>query len=304
MRRHRHGHGERRKLWRKKVGAHYDGVRAGSKRLRGTPLDRSKSIDLLQDYIATVSEYTNSTSPIVASGSTDILAALSRCDKLNQSGQNIIFEFNKVFPDVSEDFKDIVEKLAEHNGKLTSAFIGALTEFASVFSNYMKEVLSEGDKKEVDFKPVLEKLQKLTNIVAEASNNSAATQEELDTVLVLNLIYLYLSNAVHGITGCSLEVLHKVAYTRRQNYRVRESIKSLLSSVDISLALQAVKGGVSPLNQSVKEVLTNVSKITKELSKTFNRILGRLDKIDSKNSTKNGKDSISTKTNVVQNPQP
>ncbi|KAG4071180.1 hypothetical protein HA402_001170 [Bradysia odoriphaga] len=268
--------------WKEGVQKHYIGISEANAKLRGTELDRTNAIESLQEYITKLIYFANSNSNILATASRAILSSLSRCNKLNRSGRNIISEFVKVLPAIVEDFNDIASKLSDQIGELEACtFTDAVSDLGNAFSRYMKEILkisrSFGRKQEVDYKPVLQKLQNLMNVIVligeTVNKNCEATQERLETVAVLNLIFFYLANAVQGITGCALEVL------REQHCSTPQGFKSCSVLLDDTLqqVLQAVKAVVFPLEKSLKGLLTVVSNTAKALNSALTHIFGLID---------------------------
>lgn len=199
---------------------------------------------------------------------------------LNESGLNIIFQFEKVFLGIIEDFNKIIGTLSAHIGEVTRYLTTAVSDLGREFSKYMKEFLESCTqfecKKKVDYECVLRKLQVLMNTVAlidETLFNNCqgeATQEVREAVMVSNLIYFYLAIAVQGINSCALDVLYD------RECALSQSTKSASYSFDFALIEigQAVWDMTFPFEKGLEKLLTTFVNVTMALNTAIKDIFG------------------------------
>ncbi|XP_037037813.1 uncharacterized protein LOC119075470 [Bradysia coprophila] len=267
--------------WRKGVQDFYDGCRAASKSFSGKAFEVADStLDSIAQVITKLIEFTDSNSTILQSSSTNMLESISRNNRLNGTSLNIAIEFEKVFPIEVKEFNDVAKKLSEHIGELTCSFTNAVSDFGAELSKFMREFLQScrlfNCKKRVDFKCVLKKYQKLTNIIALIDDtllnkcDGEVTQDAYDSILVFHLIYLYMGLSVTGINSCVLDVLHD-----RKCY-VSESVKfcSLSFEYAIVQVVQAVSGVVTSSIDSIKGLLKVFVDIAATLNAVVKGVLG------------------------------
>ncbi|XP_037040138.1 uncharacterized protein LOC119077082 [Bradysia coprophila] len=273
--------------WKQDIQNYYNGCRTATWEFRGKAYCLADSVvNSLEEFLTKLIFFTNSNSTIVTTSSTTMLNTLSKCKKLNRSGMNIIFEFQKVLPAIIKDFNEVATKLSNHIGELTSSFTKVLGSLGSVFTNFMKEFLENCRlfkcEKQVDYKPVLKKCQKLMNTVALIGETllneceAEATQEVYDAVLVLDLICLYMAIAVPGINSCVMDVLYE------HDYPISKYVKSSALVFDYALVelTKAVSAIVFPITKTVQNLLTVFVNITMSLNKLAIDILGLFDGVE------------------------
>lgn len=230
-------------------------------------------------YLTKLIYFTSSNSTVLTSSSNAILDSLSKCNKLERSGLNIVKEFHKVVLGLVEELNELViTKLSYIIGELTGPVNDALNDLGFTFSNFMREFLQSGltgFRKEVDYEPVLKQLQKLLNtvaLIAETLLNECelANREVNEAVTVLTLICVYFTIAVQGINTCVQDVLYEQKCTISQNI---ESCSMSLEYVVMEVT-QYVDSVTFPYTESIKALLTNLVNITLFLNGTWKQYLG------------------------------
>lgn len=255
--------------WAAGVEGHYKGCKTTINQFRGNAKEIGVSaVNTLAKYMTKLIYFDNTNSTIITTSCTAILNALSKCMYLNDSGLNIIYQFEKVFLAIVEDFSKVIEALSAHIGELARYLTAAVNDLGGEFSKYMKEFLESCElfecKKEINYECVRTKLQKLMNTVALIDETllnrceSEATPEVYEAVMVLNLLYFYLANAVQGINSCALDVLYDRECLVSQDSRSN----SLAFDYALTGIAQAVWDVTVPFEGSLVELLTVFVKIT------------------------------------------
>lgn len=248
--------------WKKGVQEFYDGCKNATRSFRGKAFEvADATVNSLEQFITKLIDFANSNSSILQSSSTDILKTMSKNNNLNRSSMNIVIQFEKVFSIQIKEFNEIAKKLSDHIGELTCTFTDAVTEFGTELSKFMKKFLQScrlfDCKKRVDFKCVLKKYQKLTNIVARIDDTllnecgENPSQEVYDSILVFHLIYFYMGLSVTGVNSCVLDLLYD------HKCYVSERVKSCTLSIEYGLVeiRQAVSAVVLTSIKSIKDML-------------------------------------------------
>ncbi|KAG4076673.1 hypothetical protein HA402_001960 [Bradysia odoriphaga] len=260
--------------WQEDVQDYHDGCERATSQYEGdaNPL-AAVVMDSFREFLTTVMEYANSNSTILSSSGKSILKSMRKCKKLDRSSIVILTEFEKVFPSVANDLKNVALKLSDHIGHLAESFKDAVQELNCVFSQYMRDLLFScrltGCKKKVDLEPSLKKLQKLMNLVALISetllkecNPSIEAQQ---SVLVLTTIFWWFQIVVQGINTAAMDILY------RKDFEVSQNIKSLSLSFDFVLVSIGV---VVPFITNIKEFLSVFVNITLALNTAIKDIFG------------------------------
>lgn len=230
-------------------------------------------------YLTKLIYFTSSNSTVLASSSNAILDSLSKCNKCERSGLNIIKEFHKVVLGLVEELNELViTKLSHIIGELTGPVTDALNDLGFTFSNFMREFLQSGltgFRKKVDYEPVLKQLQKFMNTVALISETllnecELANREVNEAVTVLTLICAYFTIAVQGINTCVQDVLYE------QECTISQTIESCSMSLEyvVMEVTQYVDSVTFPYTESIKALLTNLVNITLFLNTTWKQYLG------------------------------
>ncbi|KAG4074152.1 hypothetical protein HA402_014357 [Bradysia odoriphaga] len=267
--------------WKEGVQEFYNGCRKAADSFDKNAFEvADNTVKSLRQLVTKLDHFTYSNDTIVALNSQRILKSLSKCDKLGGNGMNIIVEYVKVFPGVVRDFGEVSENLFEHIGELTCSFKNAVKDLGAELSKFMREFVRcyrlPKCKKTVDYNSVLQKFQKLSNIVAQIDDTlvnkcgNEVTKEVYDSVLVLHLLYIYMGISVTGIDSCVLDVLYE------RNCYVSEETKSCVLSIEDALVklLQAVGAVVLTSVESITNLLKTVVNIVADLNAIVKNVLG------------------------------
>ncbi|XP_037037042.1 uncharacterized protein LOC119074841 [Bradysia coprophila] len=267
--------------WRKSVQEFYDGCRTASKSFRGKAYEvADNTLDSMAQVITKLIEFTDSNSTILQSSSTNILVSVSRNSRLNGTSINIATEFEKVFPTEVRELIVVANKLSKHIGELARSFTNAVRDFGTELSKFLRKFLQScrlfNCKKTVDFKCVLKKYQKLTNVVALIDDTllnkcgGDVSQEVYDSVLVFHLVYLYMGISLTGMNSCVLDVLYD-----HKGY-VSEGVKTCSLSFEYAIlqVVQAVSAVDTPSINSIKGLLKVFVDIATSLNAVVKGVLG------------------------------
>ncbi|KAG4074471.1 hypothetical protein HA402_015760 [Bradysia odoriphaga] len=219
---------------------------------------------------------TNSTLP---ANSNAMLVTMAKCNKMNKSALNIIFEFAQVLPTVVIDFKNVADNLSQYLGDLTCSFKEALDELGCVFKQVMEEFLLSckvsGCKLKVDYEPVFKKLQKLMNTVAFIAETALKNQCEIkpevqEAVTILSAQYWYFNIVVQGIYSCVMDTLYE------NECVVVQTTVSVSMSFNYALVAftQAMGTVVQPISKTINNFLATFVNITAALNTLVKDILG------------------------------
>ena len=272
--------------WAKGVQQYVDGCRNAVDEAFKYPKAKEMgdtTVTSLGKYIKKLMSFTNYNSTLVTSSVTSILTSLSTCQDLRESGLRIMIEFDKVWLPLINNFNEVATSLSPHIGDLTCVFTNDVSDFGKEFSNFQKAFIRRSRmiykcRKDVDYTPVLKKLQKLFNTLGLINDTllnkcESATEEVHESVMILDLIYAYLSIAVTGINSCWLDEQYK------NECHVADSLKSVSFSFETSLVLvvEAVCAITLPLEKSIKKLLSLFVNIVLALNTSVKVILGAVE---------------------------
>lgn len=273
--------------WVKGVEGHYWGCYGSVAKFNGKAKKEGDiAVHSLGQYLKKLIYFTDSNSTTVASSSTGILNALSKCINMKGNGVNLMFEFNKVFVSIVDDYANVAKPLGVHIGEdLVCSFRDALNKLGRVISNYMKEFIEScqlyGCRTKIDYECVLKELHKLMNIVAlinETLLNKCenASKEVHEAVMVLDLLYFYMAISVQGIYSCTLDALNN------RHIVVPRKLKSCSLSFEYALVelTKAICDVVLPSAKSITTLLTAFVNITLALNSTLKSTLGLVSGIE------------------------
>lgn len=209
-----------------------------------------------------------------------MLGALSKQDKLSNSSNTIIVEFEKVMPSLVDAYKEVVSNLSTATGTLTNCVNEAMSDLECSLKQiqYMNEFNqgdADGRKKEVNIQLVMKCVQKLTNIIAviaETAINKCdlATPEVQDALIVLSLILDHLSICVQGIIASSQAILQE----QKSKLPMVLRICSISMHVFIREITRSIGTITFPTVESVTKHLQNLVKLTKHLNDSLGKLFG------------------------------
>ncbi|XP_037040121.1 uncharacterized protein LOC119077075 [Bradysia coprophila] len=264
---------------KEKVQEYYDGCREVTWEFRGEAYVIADNVmKSFEDYLKKLFFFsgTNSTLP---ANSNAMLVTMGKCNKMNKSALNIIFEFEKVLPTVVIDFKNVADNLTPYLGDLTCSFKEALDELGCVFRQVMKDFLLSckltGCKLAVDYEPVFKKLQKLMNTVAfiaeTALKNKCEIKPEVqESVTILSAQFWYFNIVAQGIYSCVMDTLYE------NECVVVQTTTSVSMSFNYALVsfTQAISTVVQPISQTITGFLATFVNLTAALNTLVKDILG------------------------------
>lgn len=265
--------------WIEGVQAYYNGVRKASWNFRGPSKDLADAaVNSLADYMKKLIFFANSNSTVLNSSSKAMLESLSKCSKVGSSDFTIIDEFDKVLLGIVQDFTVIVSKLSPIIGELTCPFNKALNNFGCTQTRFMDEFLMcyvGGSVKRIDYAPVIEESQVLTNTVALIADTllnecKSATQDVYEAVTVLTLILDFVLIVTQGIDSCAQSVTYEEESVVPEKVEIC-SVTLVYLVVEVTQSITAV---TFPFVDSITTLLTNLVNITIQLNATLKDIFG------------------------------
>ncbi|KAJ6645907.1 hypothetical protein Bhyg_01116, partial [Pseudolycoriella hygida] len=258
----------------------YDGCKRVSTNLFGRSGELgAHCIELMEVYITKLIHFSTSNSTMLTSGSSTMLALLSKCKKIDESGFKAIEEFSKVLKAIVDGFNKIVANLSGNIGKLTHSIIETLNSLEVSHSSFMTKFI-EADcadsRRKVDYEPVFKEFQKLVNVIAlivETLLNDCKppTREVQEAVLILCVAYDYFVIAVQGINACAQDVYYRDG-TSAASKRVKK-VSDVLDYIAVETA-QSLESVVFTSTKSVNAFLKHIVNITVFFNSSLKDIFG------------------------------
>lgn len=170
----------------------------------------------LAQYLAKVTEASNSKSKILSSGAHGIAEALSHVNIVEYNVQGILNEFVRILPNVMNQYREVVTNLTTTLGSdLVTEVNNALSDIESSFIQYTKKFNTggvNGLKIKIDYEPVMESSRTLTQTISLKRGVSLrldqlANPEVQDAMVVLNLVLEHVMLMTLGLNSCSEVIL-------------------------------------------------------------------------------------------------
>lgn len=263
--------------WKKGIQEYHDGCRYTKQRYHGVTHEiTDKAMDAFQQYLTKLIFFTNSNSTVLTSSCTNMLTALSKCNKLNGSSKKIMVEYDKVLPKLANDVKAVVVKLSPIIGPLARTFNNALDKLLKIYIKFTKQFILCSTSKcrmGLDYGIVFQESKDFMNsvkvIVDLLVNGALATRNVYEAVTILCLILQYWLIVVQATNSSIQDIMYN------DGQRVVSSTDTVCSdSLDYVLVslTQAINALVFPFAESIQQLLSILTDITKVFSATIQKV--------------------------------
>jgi hypothetical protein len=278
------------------VQEYYDAVMASFSTFTGQTTEEAEVVkSSFQTLLTKVVEGSNSKSKILSSGATGILESYTQIHLDDLTAKGIIAEFTRVLPFLMSSYRKVVTGLTCVLGwRLPNAVNRAISELECEFTAYVKK-FAEGDgngrKIEVDYEPVMKRVQKLTDTIA-LKGNVKLTECQLkdpkvqQALVVLSWVLDYTMVLVHGLSSSSEEVikeqeceptpvLHVIVVSVR--VFITETVESLVvntvpNALNVLAHLETIGNSSNKLFDALSAVLKSVGQIAQQVTSTVDTV--------------------------------
>lgn len=265
--------------WKVGVVQHCQKCKAALKFYVGPTYKTAKTIlDAFLCLVPKLESSTESNSNIISSKSVAILETISLMSDVGNSPTGILNGFIDVLHTVAAAYKQIILSLSVHIGVLTPSVIDAITALESslykIMDDYQNAALLNVGDDDIDYKPVLQGIQNLTNAVAciaEARLPLCKYDENVrDSLYILALILDHLLIIGHA-ANVSIAAALRISCGSFSN-----TLSQCLAIIDplvngITAALGAV---AKTLIESVVLVLNAIVDLAKSLNDVLKAVFG------------------------------
>jgi len=213
---------------------------------------------------------------------------------VGNSPAGILSGFMDVLPTVVADYKIIISSLTDDIGHDASTVIAAIDDLESSLNQIMDDyqivaLLNACDEENIDYTPVLESIQNLTNSVAsvvkEVLNNSSNDGDVGDSLYIMGLILHHLLIIADAtVVSIAVELFNSCGSIPTILSQSLKVIDSLLSGITKALnavvdSVMTVLNVIIVLAESLNAILEEVFGLVQDVTKTVSTVTQSLTNI-------------------------
>lgn len=271
--------------WRKGVQDCRSGVERIVKKFPTPTYDFGQSIlALFNAHIDSLQYLTNNSLPILASGSTKLLEALSLLAKVDNTPTNLLNQVDRTLSAKTSAYRSLISSLGEIIGKLDKPVIDVVTSVQDSIMNCLKQfnkrfsVRRQDRSEKIDFKDMVKssRLRIFTDsFIAETAlrNDDALAPEAFEAIAILTFISNLQVLATHGVNANMGTVL--VSETDNVSPTLRlcfEALDPLVVQITKLISSSSFENA-----DKTKNYLKNFAKIVNSFEKPLAKLLGPFD---------------------------